>query len=78
MTNENEKDAQLLIDACGDLEHEVKDGELCVYYENSYVSFIYPLVFNWSAKMLRWHILDRLGLRNPSLLAPRSADAYAS
>ena len=57
-------------------EHEIKDGRLSVYHKDRYVSFVWPLVFDWSLKMLDWHIRDRLGLRHPDNLPPALYQSY--
>jgi hypothetical protein len=57
-------------------ECKVVGGELRVFYNDSVTCFRWPLTFDWSVKMLRWHVLDRLGLRNPGLRPPPSNQSY--
>ena len=56
--------------------HEIEDGELKVYYKDRVATFQWPLVFDWSVKLLDWHIRDRMGLRNAGLLPPQSSQCY--
>jgi len=57
-------------------QHQIEDGELKVIHGNDIVTFQWPLKFDWSLKMLDWHIRDRMGLRHPDLLPPALCDSY--
>ena len=53
---------------------KVVGRELRVFHGNDVTCFRWPMT--WSPALLRWHILDRLGLRNPDLLPPPSNQCY--
>lgn len=68
MTNEITK-------ICG-YDCKLVEDELRIFYRDSVICFRWSLAKRWTGKLLRWHILDRLGLRHPDLLPPPSSESY--